>query len=152
MRPDWAIYCTLASHSKPLATINLPKSPTFLGYFFKGVKIIHFSSKFIFGKLLKTFGDFYLVPLRVSERTKYKDGFEKEKAREIARSNAFNALDFSSTSSSSLASVGTLPHFTLLRLSLSLTLSRAQNQRGTVIASLSLTHGVSDSLWPPVVP
>ena len=146
MRPDWAIYCTLANHSKPLATINLPKSPTFLGYFFKGVKIIHFSSKFIFGKLLKTFGDFYLVPLRVSERTKYKDGFEKEKAREIARSNAFNALDFSSTSSSSLASVGTLPHFTLLRLSLSLTLSRAQNQRGTVIASLSLTH-VAQSEW-----
>ena len=27
---------------KPLATINLPKSPTFLGNFCKGVKIYHF--------------------------------------------------------------------------------------------------------------
>ena len=29
--PDWAIYWTLGNFSKPLATINLPKSPTFLG-------------------------------------------------------------------------------------------------------------------------
>ena len=27
--PDWAIYWTLGNFSKPLATINLPKSPTF---------------------------------------------------------------------------------------------------------------------------
>ena len=33
---------------KPWATINLPKSPTFLGNFCKGVKISHFSSKIIF--------------------------------------------------------------------------------------------------------
>ena len=49
---DWSIYCTLGNHSKPLATINLAKSPTFLGNFSKGVKIFHFSSEIILGKLL----------------------------------------------------------------------------------------------------
>ena len=48
---------------KPLATINLPKSPTFLGNFCKGVKIYHFSSKIIFGQLLQTSGEFFLVTL-----------------------------------------------------------------------------------------
>ena len=37
---------------KPLAAINLPKSPTFLGIFCKGDKILIFSSKMIFGQLL----------------------------------------------------------------------------------------------------
>ena len=37
---------------KPLATINLPRSPTFLGNFCKGVKIYPFSSEIIFGQLL----------------------------------------------------------------------------------------------------
>ena len=37
---------------KPLATINLPKSPTFLGNFCKGVKIYHFSCEIIFEQLL----------------------------------------------------------------------------------------------------
>ena len=37
---------------KPLAPINLPKSPTFLGNFCKGVKIYHFYSEIIFGQLL----------------------------------------------------------------------------------------------------
>ena len=41
---------------KPFATINLSKSPTFLGNFCKGVKIVHFSSEIIFGQLLLTFG------------------------------------------------------------------------------------------------
>ena len=50
--PDWAIYCTLGNNSKPLAAINLPKYPTFLGNFCKGVKIINFSSEIIFGQLL----------------------------------------------------------------------------------------------------
>ena len=40
------------NNSKPLATINLPKFPTFLGNFCKGVNIIHFSGEFIFGQLL----------------------------------------------------------------------------------------------------
>ena len=34
----------LGNFLKPLATINLPKSPTYLGNFCKGVKIDHFSS------------------------------------------------------------------------------------------------------------
>ena len=41
-----------ASFTVPLATINLPKSLTFLGNFFKGVKIYHFSNENIFGQLL----------------------------------------------------------------------------------------------------
>ena len=36
---------------KPLATIILPKLPTFLAIF-KGVKILNFSSEIIFGQLL----------------------------------------------------------------------------------------------------
>ena len=39
--PDWAIYWTFGNFSKPLAPINLPKSPTFLGIFCKGVKIYY---------------------------------------------------------------------------------------------------------------
>ena len=61
--PDWAIFCNLGNFLKPLATINMPKSPTFLGNFCKGVKIYHFSSEINFGQLLQTFGDFYLVTL-----------------------------------------------------------------------------------------
>ena len=33
------IYWTLGNFSKPLATINWPKSPTFLGNFCKGVNL-----------------------------------------------------------------------------------------------------------------
>ena len=46
-----------------LATLNLPKSFTFLRNFCKGVKIYHFSSKIIFGQFLLIFGDFCLVTL-----------------------------------------------------------------------------------------
>ena len=63
MWPDWAIFYTLGNFFKPLATISLPKYLTFLGNFCKGVKIYHFSSEIIFGQLLQTFGDFYLVTL-----------------------------------------------------------------------------------------
>ena len=45
--PDLAIYWTLGNLSKPLATINLPKSPTFLGNL---VKVV--SSDIIFRQLL----------------------------------------------------------------------------------------------------
>ena len=41
-----------ATFKKTLATINLPKSPTFLSNFCKGVRINHFSSEIIFGQLL----------------------------------------------------------------------------------------------------
>ena len=57
--PDWVIYWTLGRFLKPLAPINLPKSPTFFGNFCKGVKIYPFSSEIIFGQLLYTFGDFF---------------------------------------------------------------------------------------------
>ena len=49
---DWAIYWTLGNFLKPLTTINLSKSPTFLSIFCKGVKIYHFSSEIIFRQLL----------------------------------------------------------------------------------------------------
>ena len=53
---------------KALCNNFLPKSPTFLVNFCNGVKIYHFSSEIIFGQLLYTFGDFFLVtpetPLR----------------------------------------------------------------------------------------
>ena len=45
-------FLDLDNFSKPLATINLPNSPTFLGNFCKGVKNYHFSSEIIFGQLL----------------------------------------------------------------------------------------------------
>ena len=61
--PDLAIFWTLGNFLKPLATINLPKSPTFLGKFCKGIKIFHFSSEITFGQFLKTFGNFLLVTL-----------------------------------------------------------------------------------------
>ena len=57
--PDWVIYWTLGNFLKPLATINLPKSTTLFGIFYKCVQIFHFSSKKIFGQLLLTFGDFF---------------------------------------------------------------------------------------------
>ena len=40
--PDWAIYWTLGNFLKPLSTINLHKSPTFLGNFCKGVQNLSF--------------------------------------------------------------------------------------------------------------
>ena len=46
----WAIYWNLGKFLKPLATIILPKSPTFLVNFCKDVKIYHFSSEIIFGQ------------------------------------------------------------------------------------------------------
>ena len=58
--PDWAIYWTLGIYSNHLVTINLPKSPTFLGNFCKGVKIFHFSSEILFGQLSSKFGNFFL--------------------------------------------------------------------------------------------
>ena len=59
VRPDWAIYWTLGNFSKPLATINLPNSLTFLGNFCKGVKIYHFSSDIIFGELYRYLAIFF---------------------------------------------------------------------------------------------
>ena len=50
--PDVAIFRTLGNFLKPLTTINLAKSPTFLGNFCKGFKIYHFSNEIIFGQFL----------------------------------------------------------------------------------------------------
>ena len=61
--PVWAIYFTWGNFLKPLAITNMSKSPTFKGNFCKGVKIWHFSSEIIFGQLLETFGNFFLVYL-----------------------------------------------------------------------------------------
>ena len=63
------IYWTLGNFTKPVATISLPKSPTFLGNFCKGEKIFNVSSEIIFGQLLQTFGDFYLVTLLAGNTT-----------------------------------------------------------------------------------
>ena len=52
MWPDLAIYGTLGKFLKPLATINLPKSPAFFRNFCKGVKTYHFSSEIILGIFL----------------------------------------------------------------------------------------------------
>ena len=66
--PDLAIYWTLDNFSKPVAIISLPKSPTFLGNFCKGVKIFNFSSEIIFGQPFYTFGDFLLVTLAMPDK------------------------------------------------------------------------------------
>ena len=55
----WRFFWILGNFLKPLATIILPKSPTFLGKFCKDVKIFHFSSEINFGQLLQTFGVFF---------------------------------------------------------------------------------------------
>ena len=47
--PDWAIYWTLGNFSKPLATINLPKSPKLLGIFVKVSKSLIFRVKSFLG-------------------------------------------------------------------------------------------------------
>ena len=57
--PDWAIYCTLGNFFKPFATINLPKSPTFLGNFCKGVIIYHFTTEIIFGNFYRHLAIFF---------------------------------------------------------------------------------------------
>ena len=44
-------FWTLGNFLKPLATINLPKSPTFFGNFCKGVKIYHFLVKSFLGNI-----------------------------------------------------------------------------------------------------
>ena len=59
VRTDWAIYWTLGKFLKPLAIINLPKSPTFLGNFCKGVKSIIFLVKSFLGNFYRHFVIFF---------------------------------------------------------------------------------------------
>ena len=49
----------LGNFSKPVVTIILPKSSTLLCNFCKGVKIFHFSSKFILGNCYRHLTTFY---------------------------------------------------------------------------------------------
>ena len=51
--PDLAIYWTLDNFLKSLATIDLPKSPTFLGNFCKVVKIYQLFSEIILGNFYR---------------------------------------------------------------------------------------------------
>ena len=67
--PNLANYWTLGNFLNPSATINLPPSPPFLGNFCKGVKIIHFTNETIFGQLLQTFGNIFLVTLLITKMT-----------------------------------------------------------------------------------
>ena len=91
VRPDWAIFCTLGYFLKPLASINLPKSPTFLGIFCKGVYHLSFSSEIIFGQLLQTFDDFYLVTLLTTHSLQavvsVLCSFEGMSTRSVSRAN-----------------------------------------------------------------
>ena len=63
--PVWANFWILGSFSKPLATINFPKSPTFLGNFCKGVKIFNF---FWWNHFWTTFIDIWCLFLVTLER------------------------------------------------------------------------------------
>ena len=64
MWPDWAIFCTLGNFFKPLATISLAKSLTFLGNFCKGVKISFFQWN-IFWATFTDIWRFFLVTLQI---------------------------------------------------------------------------------------
>ena len=57
--PDWAIYWTLANFSKSLATINLPKSPSFSGNFVKVSKTIIFLVKSFLGNFYRHLAIFF---------------------------------------------------------------------------------------------
>ena len=48
-----------ATFQKPLATINLPKSPTFLGIICKGVKIFSLSNEIILGNFYRHLVTFF---------------------------------------------------------------------------------------------
>ena len=57
--PDLAIYWTMGNFQMLLATINLPKSPTFLGIFRKGDKIYHFLEKSFLGIFYRHLATFF---------------------------------------------------------------------------------------------
>ena len=61
--PDRAIFCTLGTFLKPLATNNLPKSLTFLGNFVKVSKSIIFLVTSFLGSFYRHLAIFFLVTL-----------------------------------------------------------------------------------------
>ena len=70
--PDWVIYWTLGNFLKLMAKIILPKLPTLLGNFWKGVKIYHFSCEIIFGQLFRHLAIFLVTLVLIHKRV----GFE----------------------------------------------------------------------------
>ena len=67
--PDWAIYWTCGNFSKPVATVNLSKSTTFLGNLCKGVKILNFSSEIILGNFYRHLVTFYWSHCLITKNT-----------------------------------------------------------------------------------
>ena len=57
--PDWAIYWTLGEFLKPLATINLSKSPTFLAIFVNMLKSFILLRKSYLGKFCRHLAIFF---------------------------------------------------------------------------------------------
>ena len=60
--PDWAIFCTFGYFLKPLAKINLPKSPTFLANFLKVPYSIIFLVKSYLGNFCRHLAIFIWSP------------------------------------------------------------------------------------------
>ena len=69
----------------PLATINLPKSPTFLGSFCKGVKIFNFSSDIILGNFYRHL-TFYWSHRSTTDKRK------QQKGDELVEESSFDRL------------------------------------------------------------
>ena len=57
--PDLPIYWTLGNFSKPLATISLPKTPTFLGNFLEVSKYLIFLVKSFLGNFYRHLATFH---------------------------------------------------------------------------------------------
>ena len=57
--PGWAIYYTLGNFSKLVATIILPKMPTFKEIFVKVSKSFNFSREIVFGQLFRYLVTFF---------------------------------------------------------------------------------------------
>ena len=73
-------------HERVSSVTRLPKFPTFLGIFCKGVKI--------FGQLLKTFGDYLLVTLRATQqrtKTRTKDRSDRSERKKEKRTQNVSA-------------------------------------------------------------
>ena len=84
----------MGNFSKFVARIILPKLPTFICNFCKGIKIFHFSIEIIFGQLLKTFGDFVLVTLADGQSSGSLETFKFQTFVEISRFRFFVAKMF----------------------------------------------------------
>ena len=77
MWPDWAIYWTLGFFSKPLATINLPQSPT-IDNFCKGVQNLILQVKLLLGTFYRHLAIFYWSHWRYLMSVLSKGAFTKK--------------------------------------------------------------------------